>query len=72
MTRATSLGEFSPMVRLFTLDSVLNITEVAQIFKATFFSTEPVMYYLVLTKNGWAAFWAIFSPTHLVTLEGSP
>jgi hypothetical protein len=37
MTRATSLGEFSPMVRLFTLDSVLNITEVAQIFKATFF-----------------------------------
>jgi hypothetical protein len=24
---------------------------------------------LVLTKIGWAAFWAIFSQTHLVTLD---
>jgi hypothetical protein len=30
---------------------------------------NSISYVVVLTKTGWAAFWAIFSQTHLVTLR---
>jgi hypothetical protein len=32
------------------------------------FTMEQATYVLILTKKGWATFWAIFSQTHLVTL----
>jgi hypothetical protein len=35
-------------------------------FWATFFHGSS--YALILTKLGWATFWATLSPTHLVTL----
>jgi hypothetical protein len=43
----------------------LKITKVAQII-VIFFSTQRVA--RILTKMGWATFWAIFSQTHPVTL----
>jgi hypothetical protein len=41
--RVTRLGEFSPFGRLFSLASLLKISEVAQIL-GLLFSTAPVMY----------------------------
>jgi hypothetical protein len=38
-------------------------------FKDTFFHCQ--VYALFLTKMYWATFWAIFSQTHLVTLQAS-
>jgi hypothetical protein len=58
--RVTRLGDFSPVGRLFTLGRFLKILEVNSTF-----STKNV---LIFTKMGWATFWAIFSPTHLVAL----
>jgi hypothetical protein len=60
------LGEFSPIGRLFSLASLLKITEVAQILGLPF-SKEPDMYHFLPSKC-WATLWATFSPTHLVTL----
>jgi hypothetical protein len=68
--RATRLGEFSHIGRLFTLDSVLKITKVAQFWGILF-----PRYQLCINfeqKMGWATFWAIFSQTHLVTLNRKP
>jgi hypothetical protein len=65
-TRVTRFGEFSPIGRLFSLGSFWKITEVATKMRATFFHVK--MYALMLTKMGWAAFWAICWQTHLVTL----
>jgi hypothetical protein len=42
-TRVTRLGEFSPIGRLFTLGSVMKITEVAKHF-GLLIKTETVMY----------------------------
>jgi hypothetical protein len=64
--RLTRLGESSPIGRLFTLGSFSKITEVAHIFCYFFQSTNHA---LILTKMGWATFWAIFSQTDLVTLS---
>jgi hypothetical protein len=44
------------------LANVLKITEVAHIFMSLF---DDV---IMLTKIGWATFWAILSKTHLATL----
>jgi hypothetical protein len=44
---------------IFTLESFLKITEVAQII-GQLFSNVGKCYGLILTKMGWAAFWAIF------------
>jgi hypothetical protein len=65
--RVTRLGEFLPVVRLFSLGSFFKITEVAQIF-GLLFSMVKLHNVLISTKMGWASCWAIFSQTHLVTL----
>jgi hypothetical protein len=49
-----------------TLARFLKITEVAQMFVAAFYRGKS--YALIVTKKGWASFWAIFSQTRLVTL----
>jgi hypothetical protein len=46
----TRLGEFSPIGRLFTLGSILLITEVAQIFVLPFSKLKNCV--LILAKNG--------------------
>jgi hypothetical protein len=61
--RVTRLGESSLIRRLFTLGTLMENTVVAQKFDYFFQGST-----LVLAKNGWATFWAIFSQTHLVTL----
>jgi hypothetical protein len=39
-------------------------------YRSKFLVTVPVKFvYLFLKKTGWAAFWAIFSQAHLVTLK---
>jgi hypothetical protein len=52
---ARSLGEFSPIGRIFaywvTLGSFVKIVEVAPII-VQLFSTVKVMYYVLITKNG--------------------
>jgi hypothetical protein len=55
------LGEFSSGSSLENYKSISNVW-------ANFFK---VRYGLVLIKALWATFWAIFSPTHLVTLPES-
>jgi hypothetical protein len=55
---------------MFTLASFLKITEVAHKFVLIFFDSD--VYALMFTKKGWATFWAIFSLTHLVTLDLHP
>jgi hypothetical protein len=47
-SRVTRLSEFSPHGRLFTFGSVLKITEVGQIFWATYF--HATSYVLIMTK----------------------
>jgi hypothetical protein len=47
----TSLGEFSPIVRLFYLGSLLKLSKVAQILGLCI-TTVQVTYVLILTKNG--------------------
>jgi hypothetical protein len=42
------------------------ITEVAHILGAAFF--HEISYALILAKEGWATFWAIFFQSHLVNL----
>jgi hypothetical protein len=62
------LGEFSPIVRLFTLGSFLKITKVAKMFGQLFFTVHTF-----LTKNVWASFGAIFLvtlPTNVWTYLG--
>jgi hypothetical protein len=49
------LGEFSPLGQLLNFKN----TKVAQFFGSAF-STEKVLYIFILTKTGWATFWAIF------------
>jgi hypothetical protein len=62
------LGEISPIGQSITLGLCLKITEVGKNFWLhTFFLGESTA--LILTKMGWATFWAIFSQTHLVTLN---
>jgi hypothetical protein len=48
------------------LGTFIKITGVAQKFWLLFFLSLD--YALILTKMGWATFWAILSQTHLVTL----
>jgi hypothetical protein len=62
------LGEFSSIGRLFTLGSFIKITEKALFFLATFFHSKRYAYFST-KKIRWATIWAIFSPTHLVTLS---
>jgi hypothetical protein len=66
--RVTRSGEYSPNGRLFALDSFLKITEEGNIFPHVLFSSVKGMFASFLPKLGWAAFWANFSQTHLVTL----
>jgi hypothetical protein len=61
------LNEFFTIGSLFTLGSVLKITEVAQ-FSGQLISTVQLMYSFWHIWIGWATFWATFSKTHLVTL----
>jgi hypothetical protein len=51
---------------LFTLGSLLKITEVAHFFGYLFPQLRLCIDFL--QKTGLASFWAIFSQTHLVTL----
>jgi hypothetical protein len=53
--------------RLFTFGSSAKIRQVAQI-TGLLISTVKVLHVFLLTQTGWAAFWAIFSQTHLVAL----
>jgi hypothetical protein len=57
-TRVTRVGEFSSIGRLFTFDSFLKVTEVAQNFKLLF--SHGKSYVRVLTKMGWVKFGSIF------------
>jgi hypothetical protein len=52
---------FSPIGRLFTLGSFKKITEVVHCFYGKGYAS-------ILTKMGWATFWAIFLQIHLATL----
>jgi hypothetical protein len=54
---------------LFTLLSFLEITEVAQ--KFGLLSSSVIVMYYVWQKMDRATYWAIFSQTHLVTLNAS-
>jgi hypothetical protein len=54
---------------LFSLGSFSKITDAAPSFGLRFYNVQ-IMYIISLTKMDWAAFWAFFSPTHLVTLAG--
>jgi hypothetical protein len=65
----TRLGEFSPIGRLFSFNSFLKITKVANIFWPLFPTVK--VYNKFWQKMDWAKFWAIFSQTHLVTLMDS-
>jgi hypothetical protein len=47
------------------MDSFLIIAEVGHMFEYFFRGKSFV---LIMTKMGWATFWAIYSQTHLVTL----
>jgi hypothetical protein len=59
LARVTGLDEFSPQVRLFSFGKFLKITEVApKIWGDIFFHSNK--YAIILTKCGWATFWAIF------------
>jgi hypothetical protein len=44
----------------------LKNTKVVKTFRLLLYTAKS--YILILTKMGWATFWAIFSQTHLVTL----
>jgi hypothetical protein len=55
------------MGNCFSLGSFLKTAKVAQ-FCGLLFSAVKVMYSF-WQKMAWATFWAIFSPTHLVTLR---
>jgi hypothetical protein len=61
------LGEFSPVGRLFTLDSFCEQFRNSTNNGATF-STVKVVYQFSQEMD-WAKFWATFSQTHLVTLD---
>jgi hypothetical protein len=50
------------------MGSFSTVTEVAHVF-VLLFTQYYIMYYF-LTKKGFGYIWAIFSPTHLVTLRG--
>jgi hypothetical protein len=63
------LGEFSPIVQFFYVGQFSEKYRSRPPFEATF-STEKVACNF-LQKMGWAAFWASFSQTPLVTLIGS-
>jgi hypothetical protein len=63
--RATRLGEFSLIGRLFILFGFLKIAGV-EVRWCNFFHGRN--YELLMAKTGWATFWAILSQTHLVTL----
>jgi hypothetical protein len=60
------LGEFTSNGRLFTIDSILKITEVAHILFHFFHKHRLCSNFD--KKLDWDRFWAIFSQTHLVTL----
>jgi hypothetical protein len=64
--RVTRLGEFSPIGRLFSLGSLLKITEVAQ-HSGLLFSSFQFLYKF-RQKMAWVTIWAISSQTHLVTM----
>jgi hypothetical protein len=64
--RVTRLGEFSPIGLLFSLGSLLKITEVAQHSGLLFSSFQFI--YKFWQKMAWATIWAIFSQTHLVII----
>jgi hypothetical protein len=65
-SRVTRLGEHSLIRWLLTLGSFCENYRSSTNNLATFFLSK--IYILVFTKMGWAAFWATFSRTHLVTL----
>jgi hypothetical protein len=56
--RVTKLGEFSPIGRLFTLGRFLNYRRSPHFRPTLYLSIE---YLLILTINGWAKLWVIFS-----------
>jgi hypothetical protein len=60
------IGRIFDIGRLFTLGSLLHITERAQNFRLLFSIGKSDV--LILTKMLWAAFWAILSLNLLVTL----
>jgi hypothetical protein len=51
-TRVTRLGEFSPIWRLFSLDSFMEITVVAQKLGLLFPRSKFYVYILIWAKNG--------------------
>jgi hypothetical protein len=65
----TRFGEFLPLGRFFALGSSFENDRSSQYFWAAF-STVKAMYKFG-QKTGWAAFWAILSQNHLVTLMAS-
>jgi hypothetical protein len=65
--RVTRLGEFSPFGRLFSLDYFLKITEVAQLWHLLFY--KKICINSANTLVWLCTFLAIFSQTHLVTMD---
>jgi hypothetical protein len=65
----TRWGEFSPVGRLFSLGSFfLNDRDRKSRFLGYFFRGKS--YVFILTKIGWAIFWATFSQAHqMFTLQ---
>jgi hypothetical protein len=61
------LGYFSPLGRLFTVGSFFENFRRSANFWATFFQGK-VIWYIFMTKMGWASLWATFSQAHPVTL----
>jgi hypothetical protein len=54
-------------ITLAVVKSNPDILDTSAIF-GSLFPTIKITHVLILTRNGWATFWAIFSQTHLVTL----
>jgi hypothetical protein len=67
----TSLGEFSPIGRLFTLGSGFKITEVVQIFRLLFFNGTSYVCIHCDKKMVGLHFGRLFQKTHLVALDNS-
>jgi hypothetical protein len=66
LSRVTRLGEFSPIVSLFSLGSFFEKFRSRLLIFSTVSHGKSCG--LILAKNAWAVFWASFSQTHLVTL----
>jgi hypothetical protein len=64
--KVTKLGEFRPIGWSFTLGSFLEYYGCSANILILFLNSKRCV--LILTRMGWATFWATFSQTHLVTL----